>query len=224
MQELFKVDLLTKQYGKGLNKVQALQESTFVIKKNDIISISGSSGAGKSTLLNLLSGLDRANGGEITFKGIKFSSLDNSKLTELRLNEFGFIFQNFSLISSMSVRDNIYLPSIVKNGKVDEKLFNILIEQLGLSERLNHLPEQLSGGEKQRVAIARALITSPTVVFADEPTGNLDSKNSDKVFELLFDLVKKLDQTLIYVTHEQEKAAIASRRFVIKDGILSEEL
>ena len=222
MHELFRIESISKEYGEVQNSVKALDNVSLTIKRRDIISISGPSGAGKSTLLKLLSGLDRADNGEILFNNQKYSELNNDKLTELRLNEFGFVFQHFNLLPSMNVRDNIYLPSLIKTGQVEKKLFDSIIEQLGIGNRLSHMPEQLSGGEKQRVAIARALITSPSVIFADEPTGNLDSKNSTRVFELLFDLVKEYEQTLIYVTHEPDKAAIAPRKIVIKDGRISE--
>lgn len=222
MDTLFEVQNITKQFGMETNRVEALKQSSFMIKNNDIISISGPSGAGKSTLLHVLSGLEKVSSGEILFKNRKYSELSHDKMAEIRLHEFGFVFQNFCLISSMSVQDNIYLPSIIKSGQVDEELFYELIKELGLEHRLNHMPDQLSGGEKQRVTIARALITSPSVIFADEPTGNLDSKNSEAVFTLLFNLVKKFHQTLIYVTHDVEKAKLAPRKIIVKDGVLYE--
>lgn len=223
MSRLFEINNISKEYGIDNSKIIALKNASFNIEKKEIISIVGPSGSGKTTLLNLLSGLERTTVGEVLFKDSKYSEMNNKHMTKIRLNEFGFVFQNYCLISSMSVKDNIFLPSIIKNGKVNEELFDDLISRLGLSNRLEHMPCQLSGGEKQRATIARALLTSPSVIFADEPTGNLDSKNSDAVFELLFDLVRKYEQTLIYVTHDMQKAAMASRKMVIWDGEMREE-
>lgn len=219
---LFCVKDLIKTYGDKESEIVAIKNASLIINKQDTISISGPSGAGKSTLLNLLGGIVKPDGGEIIYNNISYSNLKDKKMTELRLNEFGLIFQNYLLIPSLSVKDNILLPSIVKNRKADKKEFDELVELLGLESRLSHYPNQLSGGEKQRTAIARAVLASADVFFADEPTGNLDSKNSEKVFELLFFLVKRYKKTLIYVTHDEQKAQMASRRFYIKDGVLSE--
>lgn len=224
MEELFTLNSVCKEYGETDNRTKAIDDFSYVIYKKDIVSITGPSGAGKSTLLKVISGLERADSGDIFFLNQKYTSFTNEQLTQLRLNEFGFVFQNFNLLSSMTVRDNIFLPSIIKQGSVDQKMFEDLVEYLGISNKLGNMPDTLSGGEKQRVAIARALITSPSVIFADEPTGNLDSENSNRVFELLFNLADKLDKTLIYVTHERDKAQMAQRKIVIKDGKLSESI
>lgn len=168
----------------------------------------------------MLSGLERATHGKVTYQGIEMSALNQRKLAKLRLQNFGFVFQGFYLIPTMTVRDNIWLPAIVDKGKVEVGLFEEIISDLNLGNRIKHLPNQLSGGEKQRVAIARALMNKPKVIFADEPTGNLDSVNGEKVFELLFKCAKKYKQTLIYVTHDKDKAKLAERSLLIKDGVL----
>ena len=151
------------------------------------------------------------------------SALNQKELANLRLQNFGFVFQGFYLVSTMSVRDNIWLPAIADKAKVDSELFEEIISDLDLEDRINHMPNQLSGGEKQRVAIARALMNKPSVIFADEPTGNLDSINGEKVFELLFKCAKKYNQTLIYVTHDVNKSTLAEKSLLIKDGVLVEE-
>ena len=216
----YKLEHVKVTYGTGESKVEAIKDISLEISENEIISVIGPSGAGKSTLLNVLSGLERATHGKVTYQGIEMSALNQRKLAKLRLQNFGFVFQGFYLIPTMTVRDNIWLPAIVDKGKVEVGLFEEIISDLNLGNRINHLPNQLSGGEKQRVAIARALMKKPKVIFADEPTGNLDSVNGEKVFELLFKCAKKYKQTLIYVTHDKDKAKLAERSLLIKDGVL----
>lgn len=218
--DLFQLKNVKVEYGSDESKVSALNGIDLDIQEQEQIAIIGPSGSGKSTLLNVLSGLEHITSGEIYYNGIDFYQLSQKKMSELRLKNFGFVFQAFYLISSMTVKDNIYLPAITLEGKVDKELFDELIEQLGLTERINHLPGQLSGGEKQRVAIARALINKPKVIFADEPSGNLDSQNGKLVFDLLFRFSEKYKQTLIYVTHDLEKASLAKRQIQIKDGVI----
>lgn len=217
---LFQLKDVKVEYGNDAAKVCALAGIDLDIQEQEQIAIIGPSGSGKSTLLNVLSGLENITRGEIYYNGVNFHQLPQKELSELRLKNFGFVFQAFYLISSMTVKDNIYLPAMTLDGKVDKELFDELIEQLGLKERMKHLPGQLSGGEKQRVAIARALINKPRVIFADEPSGNLDSENGKMVFDLLFRFAKKYKQTLIYVTHDLEKASLAKRQIQIKDGVI----
>lgn len=218
--KLFQLSNVEVNYGMDENMVHALNGVSLEIKEHEKIAITGPSGSGKSTLLNALSGIERISNGSIFFKETDFSKFSASKLSELRLKHFGFVFQNFYLISSMTVRDNIYLPAIVSQGEVDKEFFEKLVTHLHIEHRLNHLSGQLSGGEKQRVAIARALIHKPEVLFADEPSGNLDSKNGEEVFRLLFQMTEEFQQTLIYVTHDMEKAKMAERQIQIKDGMV----
>ena len=220
--KLYELQNINVTYGGGDLKVQALKDITISINHGEIISIVGPSGAGKTTLLNVLSGLEKTSSGKIHYQGRDMSLLGQKKLAKLRLQNFGFVFQGFYLISTMTVRDNIWLPTIADNKDVDMDLFEEIITDLELKDRINHLPNQLSGGEKQRVAIARSLINKPSVIFADEPTGNLDSLNGEKVFELLFKCAKKYKQTLIYVTHDTNKSKLAERYLHIKDGVLVE--
>lgn len=218
--KLFQLTNVEVNYGMDENMVHALNGISLEIEEHEKIAITGPSGSGKSTLLNALSGIEKISNGNIFFRETDFSKFTASKLSELRLKHFGFVFQNFYLISSMTVRDNIYLPAIVSQGEVDKEFFEKLVTHLHIDHRLNHLSGQLSGGEKQRVAIARALIHKPEVIFADEPSGNLDSKNGEEVFRLLFQMTEEFQQTLIYVTHDMEKAKMAERQIKIKDGMV----
>lgn len=183
---------ITVLYGKDDAQVKALDDVSINVPYHSIISLSGKSGSGKSTLLNVLSGLVKPTLGEVTFDNINFNSLKKSQITKIRLNKFGFIFQDFQLISNLTVHDNILLPAIAAKNKIDTDFFSDIVNTLNIEHRLNHVPGQLSGGEMQRVAIARALINKPEIIFADEPTGNLDSANSDIVFELLLNCVKNI--------------------------------
>lgn len=220
---LYELKHINVTYGREDTKVEAIKDISVNISHGVIISIVGPSGAGKTTLLNVLSGLEKISSGKILYQGIDMSTLNQKELANLRLQNFGFVFQGFYLVSTMSVRDNIWLPAIADKANVDDELFEEIILDLNLKDRINHLPNQLSGGEKQRVAIARALINKPSVIFADEPTGNLDSLNGEKVFDLLFKCAKKYKQTLIYVTHDVNKSKVAEKSLFIKDGVLVEE-
>lgn len=220
---LYELKHINVTYGREDTKVEAIKDISINISHGVIISIVGPSGAGKTTLLNVLSGLEKISSGKILYQGIDMSTLNQKELANLRLQNFGFVFQGFYLVSTMSVRDNIWLPAIADKANVDDELFEEIILDLNLKDRINHLPNQLSGGEKQRVAIARALINKPSVIFADEPTGNLDSLNGEKVFDLLFKCAKKYKQTLIYVTHDVNKSKVAEKSLFIKDGVLVEE-
>lgn len=211
-------------YGIGNGCVNALKNIHLKIDKGEKMAIVGNSGSGKSTLLNVLSGIEKISNGEIFYENMNYSDMKESKKAKIRIHQFGFVFQSFYLISSMTVYDNIRLPVVAENQKVDEEFFESLISQLGLQHRVNHLPSELSGGEKQRVALARALMNKPSVIFADEPTGNLDSKNGEAVFELLFQMSEQYGQTLIYVTHDNEKAKLAKRKITLRDGeIINDE-
>ena len=220
MSKLYEVHNISVVYGKKDNCVYALNGIDLEIEEGESIAIVGTSGAGKSTLLNVLSGLEKVTSGTVLLKGQSLSELKEHQLSDIRLCNFGFVFQAFHLISSLSVYDNIVLPSMTAYGKVDKEWFEQLVKTLQIEHRLEHKTNQLSGGEKQRVAIARALINRPQVVFADEPSGNLDSKNGNQVFKLLFDYIKDNKGTLIYVTHDMEKAKLAERIIQISDGVV----
>lgn len=216
---LKKVSLI---YGKDNNQVCAVNNVSLQIESGAIVSIVGKSGAGKSSLLNLLGGLERPTSGELIFNKENIANYSERNLSRFRLENIGTVFQGCYLVSTMTVKDNILLPSIAASGKADEAYYNSLIERLSISNRQNHLPSQLSGGEKQRVAIARALMNKPKVILADEPTGNLDSVNSNNVFELLISCSKEAKSTLIYVTHDEKMAALAQQIIHIKDGKIDE--
>lgn len=220
MSKLYEVHDISVMYGRKDNCVYALNGISLEIEEGESIAIVGTSGAGKSTLLNVLSGLEKVTSGSILLKGQSLSELKEHQLSDIRLCKFGFVFQAFHLISSLSVYDNIVLPAMTAYGKMDKEWFKQLVKTLQIEHRLNHKTNQLSGGEKQRVAIARALINKPEVVFADEPSGNLDSRNGNQVFKLLFDYVKDNKGTLIYVTHDMEKAKLAERIIQISDGVI----
>ena len=218
--DIFVLNNVGMTFGEGEAAVQALKDVSFSVKEKDKISIVGASGSGKSTLLNVLSGLQRPSAGSVMYSGEDLYDRKDKYLSDLRLRDFGFVFQSFYLISSMTVRDNILFPAVMEENPEGDELFSELVADLNLEHRLDHYPTQLSGGEKQRVAIARALINRPKVVFADEPSGNLDSANGTAVFDMLFRMADKYGQTLIYVTHDNEKAALADRIITIKDGAL----
>lgn len=218
----YKLEHVKVTYGTGESKVEAIKDISLEISENEIISVIGPSGAGKSTLLNVLSGLERATHGKVTYQGIEMSALNQRKLAKLRLQNFGFVFQGFYLIPTMTVRDNIWLPAIVDKGKVEVGLFEEIISDLNLGNRIKHLPNQLSGGEKQRVAIARALMNKPKVIFADEPTGNLDSKTSREVMDIIKKMAKANKQTIVMVTHDPNLTKYADRIIHILDGKIQE--
>lgn len=218
---LFDLKDVSVVYG-GQNKVSALTDISLKIYTGEQIAIVGPSGAGKSTLLSVLSGLERVTDGEVVFKGKSLYDMKEKELSDVRLKSFGFVFQAFHLISNMVVYDNIVLPAMTAYGNVEKAWFDYLVEELQIKSRLMHKPNQLSGGERQRVAIARALINKPDVLFADEPSGNLDTKNGDAVFDLLFRYARENNKTLIYVTHDMEKADLAARQIIIKDGVICE--
>ncbi len=213
---------LSKIYGNGENRVVALDKAGLKIGQGDFISIIGPSGSGKSTLLHLLSGLDRPTSGSLTYDGKDIYRFHDKELSAFRRRRIGFIFQQFNLLPVLTARENIIMPILLDKKQPEETYLDQLTGLLGIQERLAHLPHELSGGQQQRVAIARALAAQPDIIFADEPTGNLDSKSGSEVMELLKNVQRKMDKTLVVITHDNRIAKMADRQFVIVDGILSE--
>ena len=213
---------LSKIYGSGENRVVALDKAGLKIGQGDFISIIGPSGSGKSTLLHLLLGLDRPTSGSLTYDGKDIYSFHDKELSAFRRRRIGFIFQQFNLLPVLTARENIIMPILLDKKQPEEAYLDQLTGLLGIQERLAHLPHELSGGQQQRVAIARALAAQPDIIFADEPTGNLDSKSGSEVMELLKNVQRKMDKTLVVITHDNRIAKMADRQFVIVDGILSE--
>ncbi|MCI8803917.1 MAG: ABC transporter ATP-binding protein [Oscillibacter sp.] len=213
---------LSKVYGGGENRVTALDRASLSIAPGDFISIMGPSGSGKSTLLHLLSGLDRPTSGRLTYDGRDIYSLSDRELSAFRRRRIGFIFQQFRLLPVLTARENIIMPLLLDRKQPDERYLQELAGMLGIRDRLTHLPHELSGGQQQRTAIARALIAGPDVIFADEPTGNLDSKSGGEVMALLKTVGKELGKALVVITHDSRIAAMAARRLTIVDGVLSE--
>ena len=213
---------LSKIYGSGENQIIALDKVNLEIDVNDFISIMGPSGSGKSTLLHLLSGLDRPTSGTLTYDGKDIYSFSDKELSSFRRQRIGFIFQQFNLLPVLTAKENIIMPLLLDKKQPDEAYLEQLSQMLGIHDRLTHLPHELSGGQQQRVAIARALIARPDIIFADEPTGNLDSKSGSEVMELLQNIWKKMGTKLVVITHDSRVAQMADRQFVIVDGVLSE--
>jgi putative ABC transport system ATP-binding protein len=214
---------LSRRYGEGEAAVDALDGVTVAFPRGQFTAIMGPSGSGKSTLMHCLAGLDRPTGGTVVVDGVELSALDDKALTQLRRDKVGFIFQAFNLLPVLSAEENVVLPLSIAGRKPDPAALDALLERVGLSDRRTHRPSELSGGQQQRVAIARALVATPAVVFADEPTGNLDSKASDEVLELLRSAVDEFDQTVIMVTHDSHAAGFADRTIVLTDGRIIED-
>lgn len=219
---ILKVENLCKTYGSGETKVEALMNASFSIEKGEFAAVIGPSGSGKSTLLNLLSALDYPTAGKVFVDGRDIYSMKEDELSVFRRRNIGFVFQAYNLVPELNVEENITLPILLDYKKPDQTYIDELMRILGLSDRRNHLPAQLSGGQQQRVAIGRALATRPAIVFADEPTGNLDSKNSRDVMNLLKLSVEQYSQTLVMITHNQDYASYADRIFHVQDGVVSE--
>lgn len=220
---LIKAEKLGKVYGSGENKVTALHRADMEIAEGDFISIMGPSGSGKSTLLHILSGLDFPTEGKLSYDGQDICKMNDRELSAFRRRRIGFVFQQFHLLPVLTARENILMPLLLDRKKEDRAYLGELEELLGISGRLTHLPHELSGGQQQRVAIARALIARPDIIFADEPTGNLDSKSGGEVMRLLAEIRRRMKKTLVVITHDSQIAQMADRRFVIMDGMLSEE-
>ncbi len=221
--DILKVMNLTKTYGKGDTLVKALDNVSFKVKKGEFVAIVGASGSGKSTLLHLLGGVDRPTSGKIIVGNEDIYSLDENNLAIFRRRQVGLIYQFYNLIPILNVVENITLPILLDNKKIDEKYLDELITTLGLKERINHLPNELSGGQQQRVSIGRALMNRPSLLLCDEPTGNLDSKNSKEIIELLKISNKKYKQTIIMITHDSNLALAADRIITLEDGKITSD-
>ena len=221
--EILKVENLTKSYGSGEAKVDALKNVNLSIKKGEFVAIVGPSGSGKSTLLHLLGGVDRPTSGKVYINDVDIYNLKEKDLSIFRRRNVGLIYQFYNLIPVLSVKENILLPAELDNRKIDKDYLDDLLKTLGLKERANHLPNELSGGQQQRTSIGRALINRPSIVLADEPTGNLDSKNSKELLELLKLSVRKYNQTLIMITHDPSIALQADRVITIEDGTIKQD-
>ena len=213
---------LSKIYGEGESRVTALDGASFQIMQGDFISITGPSGSGKSTLLHLLSGLDQPTSGRLTYDDQDIYSLSDRERSVFRRRSIGFVFQQFHLLPVLTARENILMPLLLDKKQPDEVYLEQLTQLLGIGSRLTHLPHELSGGQQQRVAIARALIAQPDVIFADEPTGNLDSRSGGEVMEMLRAVHDKMGKTLVIITHDNRVAGMADRRLSIVDGVLTE--
>ena len=221
--EILKVENLEKSYGKGEAKVDALKNINLSINKGEFVAIVGPSGSGKSTLLHLIGGVDKPTKGKVYINNVDIYSLKEKDLSIFRRRNVGLIYQFYNLIPVLSAKENILLPAELDNRKIDKEYLDDLLKTLGLKERENHLPNELSGGQQQRTSIGRALINRPAVILADEPTGNLDSKNSKEVLDLLKLSVKKYNQTLIMITHDLNIALQADRVITIEDGIIKSD-
>ena len=215
---------VTRRYGEGEAAVDALRGVSLAVKPGELVAVMGSSGSGKSTLMHLLAALDTPTSGTVTIAGEDVGSLSDSEVTLLRRKHIGFVFQFFNLLPMLDAEENIRLPLTIAGEKADPAFFEDLLKRVGLTDRRSHRPSELSGGQQQRVAIARALVSQPTVVFADEPTGNLDSKTGSEILELLRASAEELNQTMVMVTHDASAATIADRVLFLADGLIVEEL
>jgi putative ABC transport system ATP-binding protein len=215
---------LTRRYGEGATAVDALKGVSLEVFDGELVAVMGPSGSGKSTLMHTLAGLDRPTSGTVSIAGIEIAQMDDAKLTLLRREHIGFVFQFFNLLPMLTAEENILLPVTIAGGTGDRAWLEELLARTGLTARRTHRPAELSGGEQQRVAIARALVTRPTLVLADEPTGNLDSKTSGEILELLRISAKTYGQTIVMVTHDPRGASIADRILFLEDGLIVKEL
>ncbi|WP_346698943.1 ABC transporter ATP-binding protein [Catenibacillus scindens] len=220
---ILEVSHLTKIYGKGENAVKALDDVSFTVEKGEFVAITGPSGSGKSTLLHIIGGVDAPTGGNVTIEGTDIYKLNETKLAIFRRRQIGLIYQFYNLIPVLDVLENMTLPLLLDGQKPDQDYVSELVKTLGLDSRLHHLPNQLSGGQQQRVSIGRALMTHPALVLADEPTGNLDRKNSREIVELLKYSNRRYRQTLIVITHDESIALQADRIINIEDGRITRD-
>ena len=221
--EILKVENLTKIYGKDMAKVTALDNVSFSVEKGEFVAIVGASGSGKSTLLHIIGGVDRPTSGKVYIDGKDIFQFNDDKLAIFRRRQVGLIYQFYNLIPILNVEENITLPLALDNREINKQKLENMIKILGLEKRKKHLPNELSGGQQQRTSIGRALITNPTIILADEPTGNLDSKSSDEIVALLKKSNKELKQTIIMITHNMEIAKFADRIIKIEDGKIIKE-
>jgi putative ABC transport system ATP-binding protein len=221
--KILEIKNLCKEYGKGEIKVDALKNVSFDIEQGEFVAIVGPSGSGKSTLLHILGGVDTPTSGEVIISGTDIGKLDENNLAIFRRRQIGLIYQFYNLIPILNVEENMTLPILLDGKKPDKKLLKDLVEKLGLNDRLKHLPNQLSGGQQQRVSIGRALINHPALLLADEPTGNLDSKNSKEIISLLRKFNRENNQTVIIITHDERIALSADRVITIEDGQITKD-
>jgi putative ABC transport system ATP-binding protein len=217
-------DDLTRRYGEGETAVDALRGVSLAVPEGQLTAVMGPSGSGKSTLMHILAGLDKPTSGEVTIAGTSIGELNDTDLTKLRREHIGFVFQFFNLLPMLSAEENVVLPLSIAGEKPDKAWVDELMKKIGLADRSTHRPSELSGGQQQRVAIGRALVSKPTIVFADEPTGNLDSKTSGEILELMRDSVDSYGQTTVMVTHDPRAAAIADRILFLADGLIVRDL
>ena len=215
---------LTRRYGEGETAVEALRGVDIEVRSGELVAVMGPSGSGKSTLMHILAGLDKPTSGTVMIAGTDITRLDDSQLTRLRREHIGFVFQFFNLLPMLDAEENVLLPLSIAGEKPDKEWLDSLLDQMGLADRRSHRPAELSGGQQQRVAIARSLVTRPTILFADEPTGNLDSKTSGEILELMRTSTDSYGQTTVMVTHEARAAAIADRILFLADGQIVQEL
>jgi putative ABC transport system ATP-binding protein len=214
---------VTRRYGQGATAVDALRGVSLAVTAGELVAVMGPSGSGKSTLMHILAGLDKPTSGSVSIAGTEITTLDDGKITRLRRKHIGFVFQFFNLLPMLTAEENVVLPLSIAGEKPESRWLEELLGETGLIDRRKHRPSELSGGQQQRVAIARALVTRPTIVFADEPTGNLDSKTSGEILELLRQSVNAYGQTTVMVTHEPRAAAIADRVLFLADGLIVQE-
>jgi putative ABC transport system ATP-binding protein len=215
---------VTRRYGEGATAVDALRGVSLGVEAGELVAVMGPSGSGKSTLMHILAGLDKPTGGTVTIAGTEITTLDDRKLTRLRRRHIGFVFQFFNLLPMLTAEENVVLPLTIAGEKPDRGWLDGLLGETGIADRRTHRPAELSGGQQQRVALARALVTRPTILFADEPTGNLDSKTGGEILELLRRSVDAYGQTTVMVTHEPRAAVIADRILFIADGLIVQQL
>jgi putative ABC transport system ATP-binding protein len=215
---------LVRRYGEGSTAVEALRGVDIEVRTGELVAVMGPSGSGKSTLMHILAGLDKPTSGTVTIAGTEITSLDDSQLTLLRRKHIGFVFQFFNLLPMLDAEENVLLPLSIAGEKPDRAWLDELLARMGIDKRRDHRPAELSGGEQQRVAIARSLVSRPTLLFADEPTGNLDSKTGGEILELIRDSVDSYGQTTVMVTHEPRAASTADRILFLSDGLIVKEL
>ncbi|TML74499.1 MAG: ABC transporter ATP-binding protein [Actinobacteria bacterium] len=215
---------ITRRYGEGTTAVDALRGVDLEVRSGELVAVMGPSGSGKSTLMHILAGLDKPTSGTVTIAGTEITELDDSRLTRLRRQHIGFVFQFFNLLPMLNAEENVLLPLSIAGEKADKAWLDQLLAKMGLDQRRAHRPAELSGGQQQRVAIARALVTRPTILFADEPTGNLDSKTGGEILDLMRESTDAYGQTTVMVTHEARAAAIADRVLFLGDGLIVKEL